>query len=173
MVLRHLKKRVRSKRGFTLIELMIVVAIIGVLAAIAIPTYMDYTRRAKVSEALSLLGGIGTALAEFHASNGTFPGANATIGNYTTVNSSKYVENFSIDNLGDCELDPDCTDGECRVCIVATLNNTAIGFPTTTTRKIALGIIYNESKGSYDKCYAWLGLEDKYVPSSAKANRCI
>ena len=57
------------QKGFTLIELMIVVAIIGILAAVAIPAYQDYTKRAKVTEGLSLAGSAKTAVAE-NASNG-------------------------------------------------------------------------------------------------------
>ena len=59
------------QQGFTLIELMIVIAIIGILAAIAIPAYQNYTIRAQASEALSLAGGIETAFDECYANKGT------------------------------------------------------------------------------------------------------
>jgi type IV pilus assembly protein PilA len=60
----------KHQQGFTLIELMIVVAIIGILAAIAIPSYMDYTGKAQMSEALNLAGGLKAAVAEAYNVNG-------------------------------------------------------------------------------------------------------
>ena len=71
------------QKGFTLIELMIVVAIIGILAAIAIPAYQNYTKRSHVSEGLSLAGGAKTGITEFYSSNNRWPGAttgNASVG---------------------------------------------------------------------------------------------
>ena len=63
----------RIQTGFTLIELMIVIAIVGILATIAIPTYQDYLARAQVAEGLSLAAGIETAMAEYHTLYDAFP----------------------------------------------------------------------------------------------------
>ena len=70
----------KKQQGFTLIELMIVVAIIGILAAIAIPAYQDYTIRAQVSEGLNLADGSKTAVVEFYQDRGTMPTSNSNAG---------------------------------------------------------------------------------------------
>jgi type IV pilus assembly protein PilA len=83
------------QKGFTLIELMIVVAIIGILAAIAIPAYQDYTIRAQVTEGLTLSDAVKVAVADFYTQNGAFPApglvtaAPAGLG-FTAVSQGKY-----------------------------------------------------------------------------------
>ena len=70
----------KAQLAFTLIELMIVIAIIGTLAAIAFPAYQNYVIRAQVSEGLNLVGSFKVAVAEYHHNNGAFPADNAVAG---------------------------------------------------------------------------------------------
>ncbi|EPJ45660.1 MAG: hypothetical protein OFPII_26750 [Osedax symbiont Rs1] len=70
----------KKQQGFTLIELMIVVAIIGILAAIALPAYQDYTMRARVSEGITLASGAKTAVTEYYASESIMPNSNTSAG---------------------------------------------------------------------------------------------
>ena len=88
----------KKQQGFTLIELMIVVAIIGILAAIAIPAYQDYTIRAQVSEGLNLSGGAKAAVSEFFMDRGDWPSDNTAAGLATvdTQISGKYVVSVGV-----------------------------------------------------------------------------
>ena len=88
------------QKGFTLIELMIVVAIIGILAAIAIPAYQDYTIRAQVTEGLNLAGAAKAAVAESFANSGTAPALriNAGMSAAATDTNGKYVLSIGVAN---------------------------------------------------------------------------
>jgi type IV pilus assembly protein PilA len=89
------------QKGFTLIELMIVVAIIGILAAIAIPAYQDYTIRAQVTEGLNLAADMKATVAEFRANRGTWPAALADMGMAAwTDKSGKFVSQISLQAAG-------------------------------------------------------------------------
>jgi type IV pilus assembly protein PilA len=72
--------QIKNAKGFTLIELMIVVAIIGILAAIALPAYQDFTKRGHVSEGLSLAAGAKASVTEYYATQGAFPTSNTLAG---------------------------------------------------------------------------------------------
>jgi type IV pilus assembly protein PilA len=93
----------RAQKGFTLIELMIVVAIIGILAAIAIPAYQNYTIRAQVTEGLSLADGWKTAISEYYAQNGSFPTCSTAVAaglancvSITAASAGKYVSAIGV-----------------------------------------------------------------------------
>ena len=88
----------KVQKGFTLIELMIVVAIIGILAAVAIPAYQDYTKRAHVTEGLSLASSGKTAVTEYYNSKGSLPPSNLSAG-LATAASIKGNAVVSVTNL--------------------------------------------------------------------------
>lgn len=148
----------QAQQGFTLIELMIVVAIIGILAAVAIPAYQDYTIRAQVSEGLSLASGSKTAVTEYYSSRGKFPSTNASAGLATAGSiGGKYVSSVDVSKAS----------GE----IQAALN----GDDTNATIKDANSLIILSAVvngGTVDWVCKWSGskMDDKYVPSNCRNN---
>jgi type IV pilus assembly protein PilA len=145
----------KMQKGFTLIELMIVVAIIAILAAIAIPAYQDYLIRAQVSEGAVLSDGAKTALAEFYSNKGVFPTANASAGLATPVSiAGKYVANVDI------------SGGNGGV-IKATFNN-------TDANKAIRGAVLSFSAITHTGSISWIctgkatTVDPKYLPSSCR-----
>ncbi|WP_134909328.1 pilin [Neisseria gonorrhoeae] len=88
------------QKGFTLIELMIVIAIVGILAAVALPAYQDYTARAQVSEAILLAEGQKSAVTEYYLNNGKWPEDNGSAGvaSPATDIKGKYVKEVKVEN---------------------------------------------------------------------------
>ncbi|HFB5057500.1 TPA: pilin [Neisseria gonorrhoeae] len=87
------------QKGFTLIELMIVIAIVGILAAVALPAYQDYTARAQVSEAILLAEGQKSAVTEYYLNNGIWPENNDKAGVASPSDiKGKYVESVTVTN---------------------------------------------------------------------------
>ncbi|KZC24745.1 prepilin-type N-terminal cleavage/methylation domain-containing protein [Rhodanobacter thiooxydans] len=124
----------KMQKGFTLIELMIVVAIIAILAAIAIPAYQDYLIRTQVSEGAVLTDGAKTAVAEFYSNRGDLANAkNASIGLATAASiNGKYVK--SVDVVGGVIT---ATFGnEANKAITASGTNTFVLSPTTQAGSI-------------------------------------
>ncbi|EMU4011054.1 pilin, partial [Neisseria gonorrhoeae] len=88
------------QKGFTLIELMIVIAIVGILAAVALPAYQDYTARAQVSEAILLAEGQKSAVTEYYLNNGKWPENNGAAGVASPASDikGKYVQSVTVAN---------------------------------------------------------------------------
>ncbi|HGG9311785.1 TPA: pilin [Neisseria meningitidis] len=85
------------QKGFTLIELMIVIAIVGILAAVALPAYQDYTARAQVSEAILLAEGQKSAVTEYYLNHGKWPDGNSDAGVASSSEiKGKYVEKVEV-----------------------------------------------------------------------------
>ncbi|HHK0784584.1 TPA: pilin, partial [Neisseria gonorrhoeae] len=87
------------QKGFTLIELMIVIAIVGILAAVALPAYQDYTARAQVSEAILLAEGQKSAVTEYYLNHGEWPKDNTSAGVASPADiKGKYVKEVEVKN---------------------------------------------------------------------------
>ncbi|HFC6216030.1 TPA: pilin, partial [Neisseria meningitidis] len=85
------------QKGFTLIELMIVIAIVGILAAVALPAYQDYTARAQVSEAILLAEGQKSAVTEYYLNHGIWPANNSSAGVASSSEiKGKYVQKVEV-----------------------------------------------------------------------------
>jgi type IV pilus assembly protein PilA len=151
------------QKGFTLIELMIVVAIIGILAAVALPAYQDYTIRAKMSEVILAASACRTSITEVYQSGGTPPSANGWGCENTTGAASKYVDTVTTD-----------ANGVVAVKIGTGIEATNVDGKTVTLIPLVNGTPADSSADMGKGVNAWLcggtgtTLAQKYLPGSCR-----
>ena len=139
--------KIKNQKGFTLIELMIVVAIIGILAAVALPSYQNYTARAKVSEGLSLANELKTQLAEYYNLNNGWPATHAALpGSYSLAVQTTVVEKVESSSN------------------IITITYEAIGSAVADTDTITLTASANE--GSIKWACASSAVADEFCPAT-------
>lgn len=138
----------KAQKGFTLIELMIVVAIIGILAAIALPAYQDYTIRARVSEALALASGVKATVGENIASNN----------GVSAAGNCKGVDNITTATTNVTSLS--CADGTGAITVVTTAKAGTVTIALTPTATAGQPVTW--------KCTVADSSKHKYVPSECR-----
>lgn len=141
------------QKGFTLIELMIVIAIVGILAAVALPAYQDYTARAQMSEALTLAEGQKSAVVEYYSDNGTFPNSNASAGISTKI-EGKYVSSVTV------------TGSSNTASITAQMKASGVNNDIKSKKLVLVG---KQSSGSFTWECKKDDVDEKFLPSSCRA----
>jgi type IV pilus assembly protein PilA len=134
-----------AQKGFTLIELMIVVAIIGILAAIAIPAYSDYTKRAKVSELVTAGSACKASVSEFFQSEGSLPATTTAAG--CSGGGSKYVASLTVGASG-------------VITVASTITGVSGNYVLTPT---------TNASGALDWGCTASTIEEKYLPANCRS----
>nr|WP_101079058.1 pilin [Neisseria meningitidis] len=142
------------QKGFTLIELMIVIAIVGILAAVALPAYQDYTARAQMSEALTLAEGQKSAVVEYYSDNGTFPNSNTSAGIAASNEiKGKYVASVKV-------------EGNASVAsITATMNSSNVNKDIEGKTLVLVG---KQNSGSFSWECKKGSVDEKFLPSTCR-----
>ena len=140
-----------KQQGFTLIELMIVVAIIGILAAIAIPAYNDFTIRSKVTEVVNMAGVCKTSVAEFYQSRGAMPANTVESGCSTTAS---LLANAPVVTAGAITVD---ATGSLAVQLAANASGTRLNYTPVTAGAGAAITAWN--------CFTGTTILAKYLPA--------
>lgn len=142
------------QKGFTLIELMIVIAIVGILAAVALPAYQDYTARAQMSEALTLAEGQKSAVVEYYSDNGTFPNSNTSAGIAASNEiKGKYVASVKV-------------EGNASVAsITATMNSSNVN---KDIKGKILVLVGKQNSGSFSWECKKGSVDEKFLPSTCR-----
>ena len=157
-----------AQKGFTLIELMIVVAIIGILAAIAIPAYQNYIARAQVTDALSLASGLKVPTVEVMSQKATCPSNASAVSEGIAVAtdiSSKYITSVTVAESAAA------VDGKAPVCTITALFKSTDVSSGLQGKELVLTSV--EKGGSTDWTCTSTGtnkIEQKYLPSSCTAS---
>lgn len=149
------------QKGFTLIELMIVIAIVGILAVVALPAYQDYTARAQMSEALTLAEGQKTAVVEYYSDKGTFPTNNTQAGIAAASNiTGKYVASVTVGTSGSTNA---------KATITAKMKSTGVNKDIQGKELMLEG---SQKAGAFE----WVckpgttAVDEKFLPSSCRGN---
>lgn len=144
------------QRGVTLIELMIVVVIVAILVALAIPAYQDYTIRSQAAEGMQMAAAAKTAVEEFYADKGTLPTDNETAGLGTNTIAGKYVASVAVGSGGVITVTFDAANSN------ANIQGDTLAFTPATDANTG-SVTWNCGPGTTS------GIDMKYLPSSCRS----